>query len=67
MHNIMYLLRLEEYYIHNIFTKFLNNKVIINFNLDIVLKLFFWSLSFERFRISFENINMCQMSYKLYI
>ena len=37
----MYLLCLEEYYIHNIFTKFLNNKVIINFNLDIVLKLLF--------------------------
>ena len=63
----MYLLCLEEYYIHIIFTKFLNNKVIINFNLDIVLKLLFWSLSFERFRISFESINMCQMSYKLYI
>ena len=63
----MYLLCLEEYYIHNIFIKFLNNKVIINFNLDIVLKLLFWSLSFERFRISFESINMCQMSYKLYI
>ena len=38
----MYLLCLEEYYIHNIFTKFLNNKVIINFNLNIILKLLFY-------------------------
>ena len=62
----MYFLYLDEYYVHKTFI--LNDKLLL-----VLIWTLYWNYFFDHyqlvggFEISFENISMGQMSYKLYI